>query len=262
MGSKTVKRENFFRQHPTCCFCGGTRPAEEIDHVPSRVLFKNRAWPEGFEFPACSKCNRESALDEQVIALLALVNAEKFDSTLDDEFKRRLQALANNLPAIFNELKPTTSQLREASRKYGIKPAHGQTYRDLPLLSVKGPLVSGAVQSFGRKLGCALFYKHTHCVAPTKTPIAVRWYSNLQINNEEIPRALSEILPNIPTLKRAGTSLDDQFFYRWGVSDTQMMGVFLAFFRQSFAMLIFVNASEREPTDLPVSEIVYPYEWP
>ncbi|WP_343623490.1 hypothetical protein, partial [Roseateles puraquae] len=115
--------------------------------------------------------------------------------------------------------------------------------------------------SFARKLACALFYKHTASIAPSEAPIAVRWYTNLQINNDEIPRELAELLVNFPTLVRAGTSLHDQFFYRWALSDTRSMAVFLAFFRESFALLTFINTSLLEPGVPESAHIVRPYKW-
>ncbi len=59
-----------------------------------------------------------------------------------------MQAIANNLPELFSEMQPTVAQLRGAARKYGLRPAQGETHRDLPLLSVRGPLVNGAINSF------------------------------------------------------------------------------------------------------------------
>jgi hypothetical protein len=104
-------------------------------------------------------------------------------------------------------------------------------------------------------------YKHTGNIAPPEAAIAVRWYSNLQIQNDEIPRELAGVLVGLPTLQRAGTSLNDQFFYRWAVADTQAMGAFLAFFRHSFAILVFVNAS-KDPSGIPDgATLLHPYAW-
>jgi hypothetical protein len=71
LGSKKQKKINFLTKHPVCCFCGGETPATEPDHIPSRVLFDNRQWPEGYEFPACVACNRETRHDEQIVAMLS-----------------------------------------------------------------------------------------------------------------------------------------------------------------------------------------------
>lgn len=261
MGAKSKRRKAFLAQHPLCCFCGGSSPSEEIDHVPSRVLFKDRQWPEGYEFPACSRCNRATALDEQVVAMLSLVSTSTADPSLATLAQERMQAVANNLPAVFKEMRPTTSQLREAGRKYGIRPAPGQALRDLPLLSVRGPLVNAAITNFGRKLACALFYNHTGAVAPPDADIAVRWYSNLQLMNDEIPQELAGLLVNFPELRRAKSDLQDQFLYRWAVSDTGRMYVFLAMFREAFAILAFVNASEANRGTPEGATVLRPNAW-
>lgn len=261
MGAKSERRRKFLTQHPRCCFCGGASPSEEIDHIPSRVLFTNRQWPEGFEFPACSKCNRATALDEQVVAMLSLVMTDTSGPAMANLVQQRMQAIANNLPAVFVEMQPTTSQLREAGRKYNIRPSPNQLLRDLPLLSVRGPLVNAAITNFGRKLACALYYKHTNAIAPSDAAIAIRWYSNLQISNDEIPRELANLLANFPTLRRANNNLQDQFFYRWAVSDTGKMYAFLAMFREAFAILSFVNASSVN-LDVPDgAKVLRPYRW-
>ena len=66
----------------------------------------------------------------------------------------------------------------------------------------------------------------------------MKWYSNIQIENEEIPRELAPILAGFPKLERARTNLEDQFFYRWALADTRAVAGFLAFFRRSFAILL------------------------
>ena len=261
MGAKSESRKAFLHKHPLCCFCGGVRKSEEVDHVPSRVLFKDRQWPEGFEFPSCIRCNRATRLDEQVVAMLALVNTGPTQLADSAEVKERMRAVAYNHPALLAEMQPTIAQLRDAGRKYGIKPGAGQTHSDLPLLSVRGPLVNTAINNFARKLACALFYHHTGSIAPSNAAIAVRWYSNLQIEHDEIPRELANLLVGLPTLQRANTNLNEQFFYRWVVSDTKAMTAFLAFFRQSFAILVFVNSSELNPGALENATILHPYAW-
>ena len=234
--------------------------ADEVDHVPSRVLFKDRQWPEGYEFTACTQCNRATRLDEQVIAMLSVIRSDVDSPVNADEVQERIRAVAHNHPDLLEEMKPTVSQLRQASRKYGIQPSKGETYLDLPMLSVRGPLLSRAVDNFTRELACALFYKHTETIAPAHATIAVRWYSNLQIENDEIPRELADVLVGFPKLERAKNNLQDQFFYRWAITDTKAMVAFLCFFRRSFAILAFVNSSVDLPTtpDL-TSKIVQPF---
>jgi len=71
MRGNAERRARFFRENPDCCFCGGVRPAVEEDHIPSRTLFTNRHWPEGYVFPACERCNRATSREELLVAFVA-----------------------------------------------------------------------------------------------------------------------------------------------------------------------------------------------
>jgi len=175
------------------------------------------------------------------------------------EVYERIRAVAHNYPAVLEEMRPSARQLRDAVKKYGVKRRPGQSLSELPVLSAKGPLVNAAVENFSRKLFCALYYKHTGQILPTSGGVAVRWYSNVQIERDEIPRSLAPVLAGFPKLQRSRTNLDDQFFYRWGVADTKAVAAFLAFFRRSFAIIGYVN---RDASDfkLPAgARIVRPF---
>lgn len=260
MSSKRDKKKLFLAQHPFCCFCGGKIRAQEIDHIPSRVLFDNRQWPEGYEFPACVACNRATRHAEQVVAMLSRIFPDARTEEGAREVEERTRAVAHNYPGLLEEMRPSVRQVRDAIEKYGIQKSAGASAADMPLLHVGGPLVNSTVEQFGRKLFLALYYKHTRTILPAEGGIAVRWYSNLQIENEEIPRQLAEIVRVVPTLERCNTNLCDQFFYRYGITDTQKLAVFLAFFRRSFAVLGYLN---RDAVDfkLPLgTEIFRPFD--
>ena len=69
----------------------------------------------------------------------------------------------------------------------------------------------------------------------------MRWFSNMQIDGDEIPQSIAPVLAGFPKLERSRIKLDNQFFYRWGVADTKTVAAFLAFFRRSFAIVGYVN---------------------
>ena len=241
MGSKTQRKKLFLSQHPICCFCGGETQSAEPDHIPSRVLFDNRQWPEGYEFPSCVQCNRETRHDEQVVAMLSRVYPDADTPEGIKEMQERIRAVAHNYPEILIEMQPTIRQKRNAAKKYNIAMPDGMSSADIPTLSLKGPLVNKAVTNFGRKLFLALYYKHTGEILPKKSGVALLWFSNLQIENGELPREIASLVSNFPKLERCNTNLFDQFFYRYVVSDCGTQAVFVAFFRQSFAILGYVN---------------------
>lgn len=262
VGSKKYIKNQFLRDHPTCCFCGGSTPTEELDHIPSRVLFNDRQWPEGYIFPACIKCNRVSRHDEQVVAMLSRFYPDPNTQNSKSVFVERVRAVHHNYPEIIEELNSTSiRQKRNASKKYGIEPLYGSTLGDFPMLNVSGPLVNKAVINFGQKLFLALYYKHSGIILGNEGGIAIRWYTNLQIEGEEIPRELAPLVANFPVLERSRKELSDQFFYRYGHSDNNAIWVFLAFFRRTFAVLGYLNINKSKFDLAEGAEIRQPYSW-
>jgi hypothetical protein len=261
MSEKRARKHQFLKAHPWCCFCGGNTASTEPDHVPGRVFFRDRHWPEGYEFPSCVQCNRATRLDEQAIALLSYIYPDGKTESERAAVLKLMGEVHRNHPGLFDEMQPSANQLHGAKKKYGILPPAGKPLTDLPILSVAGPLLNEAMRQFSRKLFCALFYKHAGAILCSTGAIAVRWYANVQINADEIDRDIATITPSIPNLKRNTMALNDQFTYRWGITVTERMGAFLAFFRQSFAIFGVVNQDADDLSTPNVQQILRPYQW-
>ncbi|PLW84307.1 hypothetical protein CWI75_02915 [Kineobactrum sediminis] len=256
VGNKKARKAKFLQDHPICCFCGGSTSAQEPDHIPSRAFFNNRQWPEGFEFPACVKCNRSSSRDEQIVALLArLKNGDESELEARESLKM-MEGIGRFQPEVLLELKSSARQRRSAAQKYSLLP-EGGSYAELPLIAV-GPLCKKAMENFARKLFCALYYKHAERVLTAKSGIAITWWTNLQIIADEIPRELAPILSNLPELKRCNRVLNDQFFYRWTTVEDHGIAIFLAFFRESFALVGYIQEDAAEFPDEVGSTIIRP----
>lgn len=237
---KNQRRANFFAEHPTCCFCGGDTPAVEEDHFPSRALFRDRQWPEGYVFPACKSCNEASRFDEQVIAFLVRIFPNIDSENGWEETNKLIKALVRNHKLLVDELWMSPTEMRKTLRSLDIKkPAHIAT-SDIPLVSAKGALLNVAVQAFGRKLFLALYYMHTGEILPPLGGVSVRWYTNIQLAKNDITEDVRKLASRFPKLSRCSTSLHDQFFYQYAVSDDAMGAVFIASFRRSFKMVGFV----------------------
>jgi hypothetical protein len=176
-----------------------------------------------------------------------------------EETRESIRAVAYNSPEVLLEMQPTHRQLRNAEKRYGLERGQRQGLLDIPALYIGGPLVNQCVMNFSRKLFCALYYKHAEAILNLEGGIGVRWFSNLQVEADEIPRSLADYLNRVPAIHRAKTGLEDQFFYRWGISGTGRMTVFLAFFRQSFAMLGVVAQDVGDIIGPDKSDIVRPY---
>ena len=161
MGRKSERRREFLEKHPLCCFCGGVSKSVEIAPLQSRVIFDNRQWPEEYEFPTCKPCNQLTRHYEQVVGLLSRIYPDAATDEQRKEVIERIRAVKYNYPAVLDEMLPTFRQLRQARKELNLSFPDSGSIRNLPILSVKGPLVNKAVTPFGAKLAFALFYKHT-----------------------------------------------------------------------------------------------------
>ena len=259
MGAKSERRKKFLAGHPICCFCGGNTPAVEEDHIPSRALFRNRQWPEGYVFPACKPCNEASRYDEQVIAFLCRAQPDIETEQDDIEANKAINALVRHHRDLVDELMLRPTGKRKALRSLGIKKPVNVPTSEIPIISANGPKLNAAIQSFGRKLFLALYYKHTKKILPPGGGVGVRWRSNVQIGTNNIPDEVLELARDFPNIERCNTSLHDQFTYRCGVSDDARGSVFLVKFRQSFVMVGFVFQDAKVMKAHASESIWHPY---
>ena len=90
----------------------------------------------------------------------------------------------------------------------------------------------------------ALYYKHLDRILPSTGGIALKWYTNLQVVNGEIPEEVENSLLGHSATRRCNTNLEDQFFYKFGITEKHS-AVFVAVFRMSFAIVgIVKNVAE------------------
>jgi hypothetical protein len=245
VGQGSKRKRAFLSQHPICCFCGGNAPSTEEDHVPSRALFGGRQWPEGYSFPACSRCNRTTREDELVVALLARLYPDPETKAGAQELDRLARGVHSNVPQVLDELlRPS-----QADEDETVSPN---------LLKFDGPRVTRAVRRFGLKLGCALYYKHTGRIVPATSGVFVQLFTNLNFMRGEVPKSLREIAKGIPELTRNARPLDDQFTYRYGLTNDGAAAAFLAVFRESFALFCVVHPRPESLSPPPGMEALRP----
>ena len=234
--------EAFFEQHPICIFCGGATAATTQDHVPSRQLFTERWWPEGYAFPACIACNQSTRRAEQVVALLSRFGPGPNSTTDQVEFQAQLRAVQNNDPEILREMWPTPQQRANFSAKSWAKPLVDAGVIAPTPLSAKGPRLREYLRDYARKLFCALHYKEFNAIVKPQGGISWHWFTNAQKIEGKVPNIMSEFT-KIPALKRTSRDLSDQFSYIFEMAiDGDAAGYFVAF-RRSFAMVGLVDAN-------------------
>jgi hypothetical protein len=133
MGQRAAKRRKFLEAHPFCFFCG--QRSETIDHVPNRECFDNRVWPEGYEFPACERCNRAAGQNEQAVAFyLHMTNFDR--NTVTDQAKKLHRGVINNTPEMLPSLDVTANDRRRTFRRFGLVKPDGIPWNDVPVIKV------------------------------------------------------------------------------------------------------------------------------
>src|ERR1700739_852446 len=141
------RRQRFFLAPPCCCFCGGAEPAVEEDHFPSRALFRERVWPEGYAFPACARCNRATSAGELIVAILSRVRSGTEDSVAGAEIARYMNGVREEFPGLLEAMRPRTHrEYRDARKKYALRLQPGQVSTDLPVCILTDPRIQNAVR--------------------------------------------------------------------------------------------------------------------
>ena len=88
----------------------------------------------------------------------------------------------------------------------------------------------------------------------------MQWYSNAQIFSDKIPKELEPFVGKFSELKRNRADLSDQYYYRYDTSESKDIGIFLSFFRESFAILGIVLTNGPADRELPPeAKIIHPF---
>ncbi|MEE8393721.1 MAG: hypothetical protein V3R66_05200 [Rhodospirillales bacterium] len=226
----------FLRKHPYCCFCGGATPATTVDHVPSRQMFSLKRRPKGLEVPACNACNQATRQYEQVAAMLGRIYPDGPTHADRDEVGKIMHAVDRNAPGLIEEMMPS---IRQEHRFMRSKPSLPKDVAGV--FNCGGPLLNRSIQSFGAKLGLALYYATTDgLIVPLEGGVAVQWYSNFAAATEGIPDSIFQLLGPPKTLTQGKWGVGEQFSYAFAIAENAKMAAYFATFRGSFAVVSWV----------------------
>ncbi|MFK4507067.1 hypothetical protein LPJ38_26885 [Bradyrhizobium daqingense] len=232
MGENKLKR----RAHaavldgcPCCIYCGGDVHATSVDHVPPIIMFEQRRRPKGLEFGSCDACNGGTRRADLVAAMIGRSMPDSKTDAGRKEMKNIFSGIDNNIPGLLEEMYlPREMQSAAGWRK-----------QDGGLLRVDGPLVSSHMQTFAFKIGFSLYYEMTKRVLPKAGGVVARWFSNFDRLSGAFPQDVFEHLLPSNTLRQGKFEVSDQFEYQWRFAEEDRMAMFLAIFRQSFAVIAF-----------------------
>jgi len=237
MGNKRNRLKKFLTAHPICCYCGGGTSASTEDHWPSRSIFKERKWPQGYVFPACIPCQQTTSDDETLFALLCRLHPKDETQEEIEHTRKLMAAISERLPDIYHSFFPSANKVKSWLRESKQKIMPGQTTKDIPMLSLEHPGINERVRNCAAKLFLSLHYLHTKKILPSKGGIFFMWYSNANMPNVEFSDVLSPFTSNLPNLKWQHVDLSDQFLYRYGHDHHGETSIFHVVFHASIGMI-------------------------
>ncbi|QJD89897.1 hypothetical protein HH213_07160 [Duganella dendranthematis] len=239
--SNSTSLGEFIRHNPYCIFCGGTEPTTTKEHCPPKALFQNRQWPEGYEFPACIKCNNGTSNYDRMLAMLARTDFSGDAGNRDGKFPSLVAGVHAQDAMQIRSMFPSVREARTYNRRLGITPKHGQTHQQASPLKITSEMQT-AVAVFSRKLAKALYFREVGTIFPSHGGLGLRWFTNadlLEKGHYEVFEMLEGLPGHAPTLKRGGKELNDQFSYKMTVCADVDMFVLQASFGSAFGLVIF-----------------------
>ena len=246
MGMSKVRKEAFLKAHPFCIFCGGTVPTTTVEHCPPRAMFQERAWPEGFEFPACSKCNHGTADDDLLISFLARIDPFSDGEDDDGRMPDIIRSVHQKFPKLAAKMMPSAIEARAMNRRLGIVPEPGATNQEAGPVRVTDE-IDMAVRVFAGKLTKAIYYLHTGQVFPASGRVGLNWFTNADLvtNNGRyrVFESFQGLDGIVPELVRSRSLLNDQFEYKLSLSDDYELMALQARFGRGFGFAVKVDPS-------------------
>jgi hypothetical protein len=113
---KSQSHQEIIEKEPRCIYC--PRPAESVEHMPPRGMFRGRQRPGGMEYGVCHACNNGTRGPDAVAALMALLHPNNLEGTWQAEKDRKLfGAIDAHAPGVREELSlPQKSYVEWAPR--------------------------------------------------------------------------------------------------------------------------------------------------
>lgn len=244
MGQSKNRRETFLAENRFCIFCGGSAPATTQEHCPPRALFRDRAWPKGYVFPACEACNGGTSDDDLLVAFLANLDLRSGAHDARSKGFGLMKRVHRRFPGLLQSMMDLSPiEARATARRLGMTPAPGQTHQQLGIANVT-PEMHAAVATLAGKLVKAIYFKQTGRVFPAGGGIMFHWFTNAQrLEHGKIPAL--EVLKGTTAMstpkERGGKDLKEQFDYLYSADSDGTLHVLQVVFGVVFGFVCFVS---------------------
>jgi hypothetical protein len=188
MAQGTSRKARFLLEHPICCFCGGTRAATTLDHVPPKACFPLGFWPDEFEFPSCKDCNNGTSKHDTIFGFYSmLVDFNEENRTPAD--RERFQQLRHEIARRYPEAYPAATPIYQVGHIVTPVPVGYSVSSNASL--------NEAVKTIGEKLAHALYYREMKKIMTADHRFFAHTYPLQREGTEDLTALFKRLLPDL-----------------------------------------------------------------
>lgn len=248
--SRPTRLQQVIASHPYCYFCGGTRAATTLDHVPPRACFPDGFMPEEFEFPACKACNEGATKQDQIFGLYALLLDFDESKTLSVADRAKIEKLRQGILNNYPDALPDTRSARPLFHSGLIRTLSPQA------ISIETPpAFKEAIVITGQKLAHALYFRETGKVMTPEHLFFTSLYQPQHVGTEALTALFTSLLPATEIGSRRNIkNYGDRFRYMWGYKEKEDFFNFASQFGRGLILWgIAMGSSVAIPSSGPLS---------
>lgn len=238
--------EDILKNADGCVYCAASSPAEQIDHMPPRAMFRLNQRPKGLEFPSCAACNKGTSRLDVVATFMARTFPGIESDAESGEWDKVMNEVERVAPGLLKEMWVPRQEMEAMLQVAKVNDP------ELAAFKANGPILSGHMQAFAAKVGFALHYEATGKVVPEHGRVQVRWFTSGEIAGDQLPESLLGGIGPVKLLEQGRITSQLSFEYGWGeFANNDLIKLYYAKVRQAFVVAAFVV---EDATNLPFRE--------
>jgi hypothetical protein len=227
MGEARIKnrtRPEIVARETRCIYCAA--PAETVEHMPPRSMFRAKHRPGAMEFGACNACNEGTRGADVAAAVIARLHPDHGEqSWQNEEIKSLIRPLDAFAPGVREEMsQPGTHDER------WIRRANSGLMQRVVCVHARGPRSKAYLTIFAAKFAMALFREHTGSPLALDGATWCQFRLNAGITQEYLDSLVVK-LPGFETLRQGRKNVGDQFRYRFNTDERTVVAAVAQFHR-------------------------------
>ncbi|KQT48128.1 hypothetical protein ASG47_07065 [Devosia sp. Leaf420] len=239
--SKSRKREEILKDEPRCIYCA--LPPVTLEHMPPRIMFKDKQRPSGLEFACCDACNRNTSAADSVASYMAKLDRQAWEGDWRLQAATAQQGLLKAIaPGFLEELyDPNSMERVYLPTSGGVRIAHD-------VITANGPLIRSYLSVFGAKFGMSLYREYVGRALPMEGAVLVTWSLNVGFQRKFVDQFM-QIMPGLDRLSQGTKTSQGQFDYRYNTDRKSLVAAYASFHTGLNILALATSTPERLQVD-------------